>query len=311
MTVYSPLLKQRRILAAKIETTVGTDATPSASDAVFNIFDATIDPDIAFEQRERQTSFSPLNGTVGLYKGTCKFKTELIGGATDPAWMTVFMPTCGWVASSHVWSPQTNAPGAGGVKTLTISVYEDGTLKKLVGAMGNWEMTMNAGQRIMIEFSYQGVWVAPVDAALITPTSITTAPLLFKSSGLLIGGSWIPRVSQLTLSAGNDVQMREDSTGSGGLLSAYIAGRRMTGKFDPEATTVAHNDAYGQFLAGTQQSLALALGTTGNAIAIAAPAMQISKPTEGDRNKLQTDQLEFQLNGSSSAGDDEATITNS
>ena len=79
MAVGTPLLRKKSVLAAKVETAVGTAEALTAADATFNIFDAEIQPTIDFAERPGQAGFSPLPGVPGARGGTCTFTTDIIG----------------------------------------------------------------------------------------------------------------------------------------------------------------------------------------------------------------------------------------
>jgi hypothetical protein len=51
MAVSTTLLRQRRVLAAQLEAVVGTAETLTADDALFNVFDPVIQPNINFIER--------------------------------------------------------------------------------------------------------------------------------------------------------------------------------------------------------------------------------------------------------------------
>lgn len=302
------MLAKKRVLAAKIETTVGTAIALSASDATFNAFNVSIQPDIPFAAREGQGAFSGLTGTLDAYGGTAKFSMELTGGASIPAWATTFLPACGLVASSLVMGPITAPPGSSGVKTLTIGSYVDGIWRSIKGAMGNAVFRFEAGKKVMIDFEFKGIWVPPTDVALLAPTYTTVAPLRFVSSGLAIGAA-NPKCANLTIDLGNQVILREDSGTSSGYISACITDRKMKGTIDPEAALVATRDNLGDWLAYTEAALAISLGGATNGVAFAAPKLQFSNVQEANRNDLYTEAIDFVLNRSASAGDDELTIT--
>ncbi|MGE0538434.1 MAG: hypothetical protein AB7O68_25960 [Pirellulales bacterium] len=312
MTVYAPMLRERRILGCKTETTVGTPIALAAADATINVWNVDIQNEGEYEPRDGQGNFSPLSGTVGPEIGTVKFQTEVYGGASAPLWMSKLLPACGAYGAALAYTPQTNPPGSGNVKTLTIGVWEDGLFKSIAGAMGNPVFTFTAGKRVMVEFTFRGVWQPPVDAALPTPTYITTAPLKFDAAALTYG-TWTPRAANMTLDFGNDVQIREDGSSTGGILSACIVNRAMKVTMDPESMLIAsgtgEGDVFGMRLAGTNAALAWTLDNGVTSLAFAAPKAQITKITTADRNKLQTDQIELALNRSASLGDDELTIT--
>jgi len=303
----TPLLRRKKILAAKVEATIGTAVTLAGADAAMNIYESAIEPTTEFMHREGQGSFSPNFGTLNGSKGEVKFWTELTGGATPPLWATVLLPACAMINTSGTFTPSSNAPGVGGVTTITIGMYEDGLYKELRGCMGNAVFHFATGKPVKVEFHFTGIWDTPSDKTALTPTYPTVQPLLFKSAGLSIA-SWSPRVSDLMIDLGNEVHLREDANDPSGFISAIISGRHIHGKLNPEASKVADQDSYGQWLSLAQQAMAIALGTTGNAVAFAAPKLQFDKITEADRNKIQIDDIEFQLNRNSSAGDDELSI---
>lgn len=315
----SPLLQRRRVMAAKIETTVGEAIALAAADAAFNAMDVTISPDIETETRHGQGGgLSKLPPVPGARGGTITFKIELVGsgsiGTPVPQWATTLLPACGMYDDSDVFKLDSRPPEASGsnTKTLTIGVYEDGLFKSLRGAMGNAVFQFAAGKVIGIEFTFSGIWVDPSDVALLTPNYPSVIPPRFASSGLSVDGDWTPRVAEMTIDLGNDVQLREDSTDISGFHSAVIVDRESGGTMDPEATSVADHDAYGDWLRSTGGALVIDIGAgsaDGNRIQFAAPVFQLTGVDEADRNAVQTDAVEFKLIKSADAGDDELTIT--
>jgi hypothetical protein len=297
-----PLLKKKRVLAAKIESTPGTAESLSASDAVFNVYDATIQPSIEFDNRDGQGEFAPLYGTLGAYGATCTFSTDVIGDNDPlPAWASTFLPACGLVWDTTKYETADEAPGTN-VKTLTIGLYEDGLFKSMRGAMGNVVFRFDAGKRIVAEFTFTGIWVAPSDVAVISPTYPTTAPIRFVSSSLAIG-SWSPKVASMTIDLGNEVILREDSSNSSGYSTAIITGRRVNGEIDPESSLVADDDPYGDWLSLTEASLSCTCGSSGNQAAFTVEKAQFTTLQEGERNGLHTDAVQFQGNRNAGAFD--------
>lgn len=304
------LLLQKSVAAFEIEGTVGAAETLVDADGAINVYNMKITPDIENDEREGQGSFSQLYSVRGSLGATATFTTEMLGGSTDPLWATELLTACGWVGTTSVYSPVTGAPGgSGGVKTITIGHYEDGRMRSIRGAMGNAVFRMTAGKRILIDWTFRGLWVPPTDASMLTPTYPSTAPLRFLDANMTIG-SWEPIISTMTLDLGNEVQLREDANDDvAGYRSAYIASRKPFFSLDPEAALVATKDLYGELLANTQAALAITLGATNNQVVIGAPKVQIRKIDDADRNRLRIDALEFQCNRNAAAGDDELTFT--
>lgn len=303
------LLRRKRVMAAKIEATPGTAENLSGADGVFNVFDWTIQPTAEMIQREGQGAFGRLPSVAGARSGTAVFSIHAIGGASLPAWATTFLPACGLVATGEIFTPRTEAPGTN-VKTLTIAGYQDGQLKMIRGAAGNVVFTFTSGQPILMTFTFTGLWVAPSDVAIIAPNYPNILPPRFANANLTIGGSsWSPKISQMTLDIGNQVILREDPSDITGYCNALITDRVPTGTIDPESSLVATNDVYGDWLDSSESALSLSCGQAGNRIAFDAPKWQITNPQEGNRNDVQIDTIEFQLNRDADAGDDELEIT--
>jgi len=310
------LLAKRRVMAAKVETTVGTAETLTATEGAFNIFEASMQPNINFNERQGQGVFSPLPGVLGAYGGTVSFRVEVHGsgsaGSPSPAWASTLLPACGLYDDSDVFKLESKAPAAGAnTKTVTLGVFEDGLYKKLAGCMGNAVFNFTAGQVASIDFTFTGIWADPEDSAIIAPTYPTVIPPRVAGVELTIG-SWSPVFQSLSFDLGNEVTLREDAQQTSGYISAVITGRRITGTINPEATLVATHDIYGDWKDGTEAALAFAVGSgsaDGNCVDVAAPKLQWTNVQEGDREGINIDEGSFQLNRSVAAGDDELTIT--
>lgn len=295
MPLYAPISRRKRILGVKVETTPGTAVTPAAADATTPAYDVDLQNDTEYERRTGNGIVPQFPGVPGGETGTLKFKTDIIGGASLPPWMSVILAGCNVVANLLVVTPQFNFPGQGGSKTLTFYTWQDGQLKCLYGAQGTGDLKFPSGKKCFVEWTFKGLYAAVAGDALPVPTYITTAPLKFENSGLLIGGTVTPRVSLLQLMIGNDVQLREDGTGTG-YRNAYIADRQSVVKMDSESMLVANVDVDGWRRNRTEQAIAFGLGAAANGLAFACAKAQLTKNGEGNRNGIQTDDLEFDIN---------------
>lgn len=303
-------LLKKRVIAIKQEATAGTAETPGTTDAEGNFYNARIVPQIEVIQRMSQGTFSPMSSVRGSYIGQVTFQTHLSGGSTIPETFETLLPASGFVKSTRTFGPRSEAPGSN-VKTVTISLYEDGLLKKLRGAVGNPIFTFEAGKPVIIDWTFTGIWVAsPTDTSIIAPTYPSETPIRVANSNMLIG-SWAPKVSRWTLDFGNEITVVQDSDSAdaSGLKYAVITGRRINGRIDPESEAVATAPVYTQLLAGTEAAWGFDfLVGTNDGIVFAAPKFQINTASVGDREGIQVDELEYQLNRSSAAGNDELTI---
>ena len=313
----APLLTRRRVLAAAAETTPGSAETLDAADAAMNVFDIEIQPNIEWAERPGQSALSPLAGITQARAGQVSFKTEVHGsgnaGAPVPTWASVLLPACGWGQATSVFSPDSRPPGAASstLATVTIGVYENGVYKVLRGCMGTFRIVLTSGGRVMIEWTFTGIWDTPSDVGLLTPTYPTVTPLKFQGATFTIG-SWSPKVSEAALESGGEVYLRPNAGDAAAYDSAVIVARRPVGSFNPEANLVADEDVYGEWLAGTSRALQIILGSgsaDGNTVQIDAPAVQYTNVQELDRDGVQADDIGFQCNRSAAAGDDEMTFT--
>ena len=310
-----PLIRRKRQLAALAETVaLGTKVALSATEATFNIFDLVIQPNIDHEEREGQSAFERIAGCPGGTRGTITFSTDVTGGATTPAWAKTFLPACGFVETvdgDGVFLPSSLAPTTTATtspNTLTMGVYEDGLYKYLRGAMGNAVLHFPAGKRVMIDWTFTGIWDAPTDVGLLTPTYSVVAPIRMVAAATTIG-SWAPVFSEMTIDLGNVVAQREDADDASGYGYSVITDRNITGTMDCETGLVASdNDAYAHWAARTEAALSIDLGDTDNALDVTAPALQVTNVQEGDRNGIQIDTVSFQLNRSAALGSDSLSI---
>lgn len=309
-----PFLKRKRVLAAKIETTIGTPETLSASDAAMNIYNAMIQCTTDMEQREGQGGFGYFSATPAGRIGVATFRTylEWDGTATEPTFADTFFPAAGWVKSGQVYTPRTEAPGSN-VKTLTIGMWSsDGTstiYKSIAGAMGTGVVNLPTGRQAYVDWTFTGVWQEPVDQAIPTPTYPTAKPLRF-AGGLAEWNDVNLCTEMVTIDLGNNVIMRECPTTEAGFISAFITNRQPKVNLNPEAVTVAEQDRWGAWLAQTEYALELDLGGPGNSVlSFDAPKAQIVNNQEADRNGMVTDGIEMQCNKNGATHDQELSIT--
>ena len=301
-----PILKRVRTIAAKVETTVGTAESLTASEGVFNAFDIDINASIEVEEREAQGSFDRLAGVAGARQGTMTFKTDVYIGAGQPAWASVLFLGCAYVPTSTVYTPRSEAPGTN-VKTLTVGVFENGIFKSLAGATGNFKIVFPSGKKAYIEWEFKGVWQAPTATALIAPTYPTDLPIRF-AGGAATFNSVALQVENVTFDAGNEIVYREDPTTAAGYISTLITDRMPKITCNPETTT--SQDRFALWVASTEYAFAVSVaGPSSSALAISAPKAQVVNNQEGDRGKLQIDELEFTCNKNGATKDAQVSIT--
>ena len=261
------LLTNQHVLAAKIEGTSGTAESLTAAEAAHNIMNMVFTPDIGFNKRRGQSNFSNLPGTTGVRKAKLSFDTDLVGSTangTDPAWATTFMAASGWLGTSNVWKPSTLDPS-----TLTMGLYQDGRVYKMVGAKGSMRIDLKAGEAGIVHFDFEGVLAADTDVALLAPTYPAVLPPRWASSTCTIG-ALTPLASMTTFNFTNTLFVAQNPANASGASRAYIVDRVFEMTADPEASLVATYDPQALMFAHTEVAVSYAIGATaGNIITIA------------------------------------------
>lgn len=307
----APLIRRYSHLAFALETTTGTAASLSASNAVTPIYNADMKFNTELIERESEGKMGDMLQHFGAQAAALTFSIDVFGSGASglPDW-TKLLQGCGFVESGGVFTPITGA-----TDTLTFGLYTNGRLKRMIGAMGEFTIRKRRGQKASIDWSFIGVAERPSDTSILSPTKTTVIPP--REATTTIGGTAF-RQPEIVIEHRNGVFLREDTdaVNSGGdatgYRAAYIAGpRRTTIRVSPEASLLATKDWYAIRRASTTQAFSMALGaTSNNTITPAAPKAQlVAEPQDGERNRMLTDDLEFVATRNSDAGDNEFSIT--
>ena len=310
------MLKKRRVLVAKIESSEGTAETLSGSDGGILAIDPKLDPDIAMGERSpAMATMSKLQQVPLGSIAKLTFKAEMKGAGSayssnnTPA-LGKFLRACGFletVTTTSSAEKATYTPASTGAPSLTLALYEDGVIKKMVGARGAVKISAKTGEIAYAEFEFTGVWGGATDGALVSPTYEGTIPPVFLGSTLSVGGHTMIAAG-IDFDLGNKLHIRKDPTAASGYKSAVIVDRNVTGKFDPEMEVVALHDFFGLWKAGTAAALVMVPvgGTQYNRYKITAPKLAYTKVGDADRDGLVVADTAFQL--AMSSGDDEIVI---
>lgn len=306
---------RKKFVAAKIETTKGTAESLVAANYKILAFDPVLDQDINFaDRRPAGIAMGRLESIPEEYKGTAKLRVELKGSGSSslPVFASTLLLACGFKSTAITGGVRLDlVSSVADQKCATIGLVEDGMLKVLSGAMGDFEIVGEAGKVAYIDFNMRGIWNLPVDAS--QPTGITqesTLPLRTADMSLTLGGAAFGKLSRWSFRAGNDVQLRWDMEQVSAIAHAYVADRSPMFAMDPEAVSVADDDLFGDSLAGVTSALAMQLpkdasAVAGNQILIDAPKVQRTNPKTSNRNGLQSHDIEAIVVG----GDEAYTIS--
>lgn len=292
--------------AFKVETTTGTPIALAAADGTVNVWEPTLEADVAFLRREGQgTSIDPIAGALGQRGARVGFTCELYGAATVPAYGDALL-AAGALLTSRTYSFATPTINT---TTLTVGAYQSGAFLSASGVKLNWQLTARTGERGVNRFEGTGLWQPPTSVAQIAPTYVTTVAPRFAASTFTIGGT-TEFISDFELNLNNNIVYREAHDDLTGYHAACIVDRNIQFTCAPERKALATRDWYAAYLAGTEFALNLIFnGGANNTITITAPKMQLAQsPVKASRNGILVDNLVFQLNRSASAGDDALVV---
>lgn len=316
-----PRYIRNTVILAKVETTAGTDATPTGAANALLVTDLSITPLEAtnVDRALIRPYFGGSEQLVGYGFVRASFSVEMAGSgtaATAPAWGAL-LQGCAMAEASLVTPARVEyTPVSTSLKTLTIYWYDDGVLHSMVGSMGNCRGSAKVGERPMLMFEFQGAYVAPTATANASPTLTSwKTPTVVRNSqvtditlggtysaGAITGGTVYPSTG-VEFDFGNSVQF----TALASREQVDITDRAMTGRMALDLTAAQEVTQMTNVRANTTQSLAFTIGTaTGNKVLIFAPVVQLINPRKEDLNGTRL--IGFDLRLVPSSGNDEIRI---
>lgn len=304
----------------KVESTPGTDATPTgAADAVL-VSDLSINPLDAnnIDRGLVRPYFGASEQLVGVANIKCSVTVELAGSGTAgtaPQWGDLLLGCA--MAEAVLASPARveYAPVSTALKTGTLYWYDDGVLHKAFGVMGNAKLMAKVGDRPKLSFDFVGV-DGGISAASTTGTFTNwkTPPTMQKANvvDIILGGSYAAgaitggtgyKSTGLELDLGNAVQFVPTLS----YESVDIVDRSVTGKVQLDLTAAEEVAMMAIVKANTTQSLALQIGAVaGNKVIAYAGKVQLINPTKEELNGRRL--IGYQLRLVPNAGNDELLL---
>ncbi len=300
-----PKQVKRELVLIKIESVQGTDSVPVAAT------DAVLVEDIGWSYAgARMVERNPVKGTLGkfqsVYAGTLmeiSFKAEIKGSGALGAAPEIgpALRACALGETIVASTSVSYSPVSTGHESVTIYFYEDGSLYKILGCMGNVNVNLPVGEIGMAEFTFTGHVVGPTDIALPTGTFDAVIPAAVIAGAFSAIG-FAAVINALNMDLGNEVATPADFNASDGYSNVFIADNDPAGSFDPEATTIATKDFHGEWRAGTKGSIVT--GTIGPATeryALTLPTSYYREIGPGDRDGLRSYEIGYAADGDDSA----------
>lgn len=298
---------RNQAILAKVETTYGTDITPTGGSNAILVSGLQANA-LAATNVDRDLIRAYLGGSeqlVGSNYIEVSFDVEFQNGGTAgtaAAWDPL-LQACGYTTGSLLTVPSRVEHALEATysawKSLTIYYHDDGVLHKLLGARGTVSMDLMVGARPVFKFKFLGLngGISAVANPALTLTGFK-APLVVTDSntgaltlgctyatGVLSGGTEYVS-GGMSIDVGNDVQF-VDLLGTAALAGQSIdfAQRSMTGTIEFDLTAANEVSFMANVLANTTQSVGLVHGTTaGYKMLVFAPKVQLINPKKVEKN---------------------------
>lgn len=292
------LRTSQRLLLAEIESTYGTDPTPTGAANAILVRSLEITP-IQADVVERQL----VRGFMGNFEAILAFQrvemtfeVELAGSGTAgtaPAWGPI-MKACGATETIVADTSVTYAPRSSSFDSVTFYYYTDGLRHKVTGARGSFSINATVGEIPTISFSFQGIYNAPDDSANPTPTYQNQAkPVLFKQGNTTAQQlfSYAGAVESFTFDLNAELVYRELVGSSREVL---YNDRKPSGTVVLEAELIATHDYFGDITGTSTGNNTFQHGQTGGNIAtFSAPQTDITGLSYSDSSGIQMLNVEY------------------
>ena len=275
-------LFRKRVILAKIEVTEGTDPTPTGAANAIMIGEPSITPlagGTADRGLVRQTlgaaTVLPVNSHVLV-----EFPVEIAGAGaagTAPAYGPL-LRACGLAETINAGVDVQYDPVSVDPESVTVYFYADANFHKLLGARGNARIALPPNDVPHLMFAFTGLWVAPANAALPTPTLTAfkdPLPVSKTNTPTFSLHAFAGVMESMEIDLGNQVVHR-DRPGSARVL---ISDRVSTGTVGLQSPALGTKDFFAIAKAGTLGALQVIHGTVaGNIVQVDAPRCSSPNP---------------------------------
>lgn len=276
-----PKLLRKAAIAAKIETTLGTDSVPTAAANAMLVRDFTWNPvEMTAEERDFVRAFLGNSESIVVSKWvTVDFAVECAGAGaagTVPKYGPL-LRACGFSETVNAGVSVVYAPVSTGFEGVTIYCNLDQILHKSLFTMGSVMWSLDANKIPLMKFSFKGLFVAVTDTSAWTPvyTGFQKPVAVNKQNSTLSLHGIAAVVENLQLDMRNQVEYRNLYNFEG----VQITDRKPGGSISLEQTTVATKDWIGTVVAAGTGVLNVVHGlTAGNICEINCPTAQIISP---------------------------------
>lgn len=312
---------RNQVVLAKIETSYGTDSTPTAASNAMLVSNLTVNPLVA-QNVSRDLIRTYMGGSealVGVAYVECSFTVELQSSGTAgvvPAWDPL-LRACGMTYSTGTSPGRVEyTPVSSSFESVSIYYHDDGLKHVVTGARGSFQLAAKVGERPTMTFRLLGIdggvstatnptgtysaWVTP---KVVTDTN--TADLVLGgtyTTGTITGGTTYVS-GGLELDLGGSAQFVPLI----GREAVEFTNRDTTGKVMLELTSAQEATFSTSVKANTLSSVGIIHGTAaGSKVLVYTPQAQLINWRKEEVNGLRM--IGYDLRLVPSSGNDELRI---
>ena len=300
------LLARKKHILAKVESTYGTDPTPTQAIQTSNLRITPLAGPTVSRNLDRATLGNDLDILVGTYV-QLSFEVELAGSGTAgtaPAYNDLLL-ACGMADTVVASTSVTYAPVSTAFDSATIYFKHDGQEHILTGARGSWSLNADAGTLPKLTFTFMGLYNVPSSQSDGTPdfSAFTVAKPVNNANTTtfsLHGGAVV--MEKFSMDLANQVEYRNVVGGE----SIQLFDRAPAGSTAFEAPAISDKNWFEIARANTLGALSMVHGTVaGNIATLSAPKVQVMSPEYAGDN-IST--IQASLGFIPDSGDDEVTL---
>ena len=303
------LRTSQRLLLAKIESSYGTDPTPTGSANAILVRSLEITPfqsDVV--ERELVRGYMGNYETLHAFQRVeVTFEVEMAGSGaagTAPAYGPL-LKACGNSQTIVSSTSVTYAPVSSSFDSATLYFFQDGVQQKVTGARGSFSISAEVGAIPTISFTMVGLFNAPTDVANATPTYQNQAdPVLFKNGNTTSQQlfSYAGAVQSFSFDQNNQTVYRELV---GGTKEVLITDRRPGGSIVLEAVTMATKNYFTSITGSATGNNTFQHGqTAGNIFTFSAPQTDLSAVSYSDSDGVQMLNFDYTATPTTSGNDE-------
>jgi len=285
-------LTRKKFLIAKIESTYGTDPSPTGTDNAVQVTNLEVTPiesdNVQAAAYQGFLGNSTRGTLVANKRVSVTFDVELAGSGTAgtaPAFGPL-LKSCGLSETIVSSTSVTYAPVSSSFSSATIYCFYDGTQHKITGARGTVSFNLTAGQFAVASFQFIGIYNAPDGTALsgtftvanqaaaieVNDTNVTTATFHGVTSA---------RIESFDMALNNELLYKETASNK----EVLITNRTPGGTAVIEAPAIGTTDYFAKAVAAATGSTSLVLGaTSGNIVTLNAAQTDITGCSYADTN---------------------------